>query len=77
MYKSKRWAGVRRTVLRRDHYLCQVCGQPADTVDHISAMEDGGDRWALDNLRATCRGCNARKALKERSDRARRRRDDQ
>jgi 5-methylcytosine-specific restriction endonuclease McrA len=39
---------------------CSYCGEPADTVDHIVAIKDGGDSdW--DNLTAACINCNSRK----------------
>lgn len=33
-YHSKEWEKVRRFVLMRDRYLCQICGKPAQEVHH-------------------------------------------
>jgi len=54
----------RRTVLARDHYTCQYCGETpgkADlTVDHIRPRSQGGETdW--DNVVTACRRCNVRK----------------
>ena len=62
------WPVLRRRVLQRDGYLCQVrfsegqlCGQPATDVDHI----EPGDDHSLANLRALCGWCHARKSASE------------
>jgi 5-methylcytosine-specific restriction endonuclease McrA len=45
-------------VLLRDP--CSYCGQPATTIDHIVAINAGGDSdWG--NLTAACGRCNGRK----------------
>ena len=36
---------------------CHWCGEPADTVDHVVALADGGSN-TLDNLVPACRRCN-------------------
>lgn len=42
---------------------CSYCGEPADSVDHIQAITQGGSSdW--DNLTAACRKCNAQKNAK-------------
>jgi hypothetical protein len=46
----------RKPVLVRDHYTCQWCGEPADTVGHIVARRHGGGD-ELTNLAAQCREC--------------------
>jgi 5-methylcytosine-specific restriction endonuclease McrA len=55
---------TRRTVLARDNYVCQYCGQSfskADlTVDHILPRSRGGaHNW--ENVVAACFRCNQRK----------------
>lgn len=54
----------RRTVLARDQYTCQYCGDApgrADlTLDHVVPRSRGGaTEW--DNVVAACRPCNQRK----------------
>lgn len=57
------WQQVRRIVLHRDRYECQIrgprCTQQATEADHIVALAKGGARLDLTNLRAACRPCNA------------------
>lgn len=33
-YNSKEWKKQREYILRRDSYLCVLCGQPAEEVHH-------------------------------------------
>ena len=54
----------RRTVLARDHYTCQYCGErlpkAALTVDHVQPRSKGGETcW--ENVVAACGACNRRK----------------
>jgi 5-methylcytosine-specific restriction protein A len=61
---SSGWSERRRQVLERDGYRCQlrynVCVGRASQVDHIVQPEAGGTD-ALENLRAVCRPCHARR----------------
>jgi len=57
---SGKWKKIRLSVLDRDGRQC-MCGQPADTVDHIVPRVHGGDMWAMDNLQAMCKSCNSSK----------------
>ena len=63
------WRRLRLAVLQRDGYQCQVRLSPRctpnllaargiATVDHITALADGGARLDPANLRAACRACN-------------------
>ena len=57
------WTRVRRQVLERDGYRCQirnpaVCTTVATCVDHIRGLAEGGDPLAPRNLRASCDPCN-------------------
>jgi 5-methylcytosine-specific restriction protein A len=56
------WRTVRRQILERDSYICQIqtagCLGHADQVDHIVPIARGGEWWNPDNLRAACRKCN-------------------
>lgn len=54
----------RRTVLARDHYTCQYCGERLPravlTMDHVLPRSKGGETcW--ENVVAACASCNRRK----------------
>ena len=62
----RRWAVVRRQILDRDGWRCRQCGRAGRLeVDHIEALEDGGDPWAFDNLQTLCRTCHLAKTSRE------------
>lgn len=42
---------------------CWMCGGPADTVDHVKPLAQGGSHM-LANFRPACRPCNSRKAAR-------------
>lgn len=63
LYSSKRWQMTRRRVLF-EQPLCP-CGAIATDVDHIVAIEDGGDPWARTNLQGLCGPCHSRKTRAE------------
>jgi 5-methylcytosine-specific restriction enzyme A len=63
IYNTKRWQILRRRVLF-DQPLC-ACGAIATDVDHILAIEDGGQPWAIANLQPMCRACHATKTNTE------------
>ena len=57
----------RRTVLARDHYTCQYCGERLPksklTIDHVTPRSRGGEtRW--ENVVTACGPCNRRKGGK-------------
>lgn len=59
-YSSQRWRRLRLQVMKRDHWLCQLCLPrltPAIDCDHIIPRAQGGSD-ALTNLRALCRACH-------------------
>jgi 5-methylcytosine-specific restriction protein A len=58
------WQAIRLRILERDRWTCQVCGTPANTVDHIILRSSGGpsEDW---NLRALCASCNSRRPRKK------------
>ena len=65
---KKRWALVRLKVLDAANWQCSACKQWANEVDHIRALNLGGDQYALDNLQALCGGaggCHAAKTRQE------------
>ena len=61
-YKSKEWQGIRKSILMRDKYICQVCGKPAEEVHHIDMVTPSNiDMVAThkaENLISLCRDCH-------------------
>lgn len=54
------WNVIRRFILERDKYQCQVCGSTEKlSVHHIIPLSEGGDSTAT-NLRVLCQGCHQR-----------------
>ena len=53
-----------RAIILSNKPDCAYCGRPADTVDHITAIMNGGGH-ELDNLQPCCAQCNNRKGHKE------------
>ena len=50
---------VRESALRRDNYLCVVCGKPADEVHHIKHYSDSPELGLTDsNLVSLCHACH-------------------
>lgn len=67
----KDWHQRRARVLRRDGHRCQyprhsggVCGQPANTCDHVVPFVEGGTDDES-NLRALCEDHHYRKTAQE------------
>lgn len=70
IYDQKRWLILRRRILV-DNPMCQMCtargvDELATDVDHITPVEDGGEPWALSNLRPLCRSCHSSRHARER-----------
>lgn len=58
---------LRRQALRRDRWVCQLCGGPGATeVDHITPVSRGGSH-DLDNLQAVHSACHAEKTVRDRA----------
>ena len=55
------WQRLRPAILARDGWRCWICGNPANTVDHVVALAEGGAPYDPANLRAACRPCNCRR----------------
>ena len=59
---SGRWATIRKKILERDRYICQIqapgCTIAANQVDHIIPVSKGGAWHDPNNLRASCPRCN-------------------
>lgn len=62
---DSQWMRVRKLVLARDGYDCQlrlrVCAKVATTVDHVIPLSAGGPRLDMSNLQASCQPCNQSK----------------
>lgn len=60
--KSRRYQQWRRTVLRRDQHICQVCGdEGVSIVHHIRSVKDNPSlRFELENGIAVCCSCHNR-----------------
>ncbi|GAB4437523.1 MAG: HNH endonuclease [Anaerolineae bacterium] len=56
---------TRRTVLARDHYTCQYCGdvpvRQQLTIDHVLPRSRGG-KTTWENVITACQKCNGRKS---------------
>ncbi|WP_076051903.1 HNH endonuclease [Mycobacterium colombiense] len=63
------WKRLRRKVLERDGYQCQIrgphCTGHATQVDHIVNTAAGGAPFDEHNAQSVCPQCNARKASAE------------
>jgi 5-methylcytosine-specific restriction endonuclease McrA len=67
-YDRKRYKVARRRVVAQPcqcagcaactHLGGGQCGKLAEEADHIKPLEDGGDAFALSNLRGMCRACH-------------------
>ena len=62
-YNLARWKKLRRQILERDNYECQLrrtgCTTVASAVDHIESPREGGAFFDPANLRAACTHCNS------------------
>ena len=70
-YESDYWRSLRKFVLIRDNYLCQICLSKgkyvtATEVDHIVPLKEGGTN-ELNNLQSLCKSCHSRKTRHETS----------
>jgi 5-methylcytosine-specific restriction endonuclease McrA len=60
---SAAWQKAREAAKRRDGNRCAACGSTENLeVHHIRSLAEGGDEFALSNLRTLCRDCHARTA---------------
>ena len=44
---------------------CAVCGAPADEMDHVVPVSEGGSMLDPDNIQPLCRRCHAKKTRQE------------
>lgn len=63
-YHSKEWKQARYYQLM-NYPFCISCSKIADTVDHIIAIKDGGDKLSNKNLQSMCKSCHNIKENKE------------
>lgn len=60
------WRDIRRAILERDNFLCQICGLGGKSsdiileIDHILPKSQGGGHEP-ENLRTLCRNCHIRR----------------
>lgn len=66
-YNSSIWKRTSKQVLLESDYVCAMCGDEATMTDHIiSVKQDWSKRLDRNNLQASCKKCNDKKAIKER-----------
>ena len=65
-YSSARWRGFRKWFLRQFPICSDTkCTAPATDVDHIKAIEDGGEKFDSNNCQSLCHSCHS---IKTRTD---------
>lgn len=69
IYSTSTWTRVSKVIRRRDP-MCKVCNErPSTQVDHITAINDGGEPFDPANLQGICSRCHHAKSHRERLDR--------
>ena len=63
-YSSPAWRNKRHEFLT-EHPLCITCGKPAEIVDHIIPIRQGGAPLEDRNLQPLCWSCHSRKSIQE------------
>ena len=69
IYHTPEWKRLRKAQLNLEP-MCEMCEKiglvtPANTVDHIIEISDGGEKFDIDNLASMCRACHQIKTHKE------------
>ena len=72
-YNSKQWRSVRSLYISKNP-LCEWCKKqgitaPADVVDHIVEIKDGGDTLSESNLQSLCHAHHNKKSAQARAER--------
>lgn len=68
--KTWKWRQLQQKILKRDDYECSVCGEFANTVDHIKPRSKFPElMFDEDNLVAMCASHNSSKGNREQSPR--------
>lgn len=67
--ENHRWDSVRKNVLRRDGFRCQICSTRFASsklhVDHIIPVRSGIDPFDQKNMRTLCKECHLSKTRLE------------
>lgn len=63
-YQSTRWRKLRNWFIKQNP-ICLHCGRPAQEIDHIQPIRQGGSAMSVDNLQSLCTSCHAIKSNKE------------
>ena len=66
LYDLARWKRFRKMALSRQP-VCQTpeCNRLATDVDHVKAVNAGGERFDFDNVQCLCHSCHSRKTVLE------------
>lgn len=67
VYNDQRWRGkngIRAYRLATDPF-CKYCGDVATEVDHIKAINLGGDPFDFENTQSLCKSCHSGKSARE------------
>ena len=72
-YNSKEWKKVREYILRRDKYLCQICGNPGEEIHHQihltpQNINDLNISMHEGNLSTLCKECHFKQHAQKPSD---------
>jgi len=65
-YWSSDWRKLRKVWIR-ENPICVKCEWPANVVDHIRPVTDGGGFYDINNLQSLCTSCHNRKSAKEKA----------
>lgn len=72
LYHTTQWRKLRKAKLAINPLCeCDACKKrsvalPANVVDHIKPVKDGGDFWSMENLQSMNSTCHNRKSATER-----------
>ncbi len=70
LYNSKEWRKIREYTLKRDRYLCVICGAPAQEVHHVERLtpdniNDISVALNSNNLVSLCKDCHFKEHERE------------
>lgn len=63
-YSSAAWRKF-RTWFLQVHPVCVECGAPANQVDHIQPIAEGGEKFEESNCQSLCGSCHSKKTRRE------------
>ena len=61
---DRKWSAFSKAYLKRNPF-CVVCGEPANDVDHIIPLRDGGQKYWEGNLQSMCKSHHSVKTARE------------